>query len=66
MNYKNLNIEVESPTVTWLKDGDEKLMGYENIDQLIEELKEAIKIDEDDFTIHLINEEKLTEAILFL
>ena len=65
MNYENLNIEVESPTITWLKDGTEKLMGYENIDHLINELKEAIKID-NDFKIHLLDEEKLTEAILFL
>ena len=64
--YKNLNIEVESTTVTWLKDGDEKLMGYENIGHLINELEGVIKIDANELTIHLLDEEKLTEKILFL
>ena len=63
--YQNLNIEVENDTTTWLRDGETKLMGYENIDQLINELKGIIEID-DDFNIKLLDEEKLTEAILFL
>jgi len=61
----NLNIEIESDDVTWLKDGNTKLMGYENIDHLIDELDGVIEID-DDFKIHLIDEEKLTEKILFI
>lgn len=63
--YKNLNIVIESDTITWLKNGEEKLMGYENIDHLIEELEGIIQID-DDFHIHLLDEKKLTEAIVFL
>jgi len=63
--YQNLNIEVENDTTTWLRDGETKLMGYENIDQLIDELKDIIEID-DNFNIKLLDEEKLTEAILFL
>ena len=63
--YEDLNIEVESDTITWLRNGKVKLMGYENIDHLIDELQGIIEID-DDLNINLLDEEKLTKVIIFL
>ena len=63
-SYENLNIEVVDG-LAWLRDGEHKLMGYENIDQLINELNGTIKVD-DDFKIILLDEQKLDNALIFL
>jgi len=63
-SYENLNIEIIDG-LAWLRDGEQQLMGYENIDHLINELNGIIKID-DDFKIVLLDEEKLHSALIFL
>lgn len=60
-----LNILVEDVDVVWLRDGEEKLLGFENIDQLMKELEGIIKVHKEKWTIKLLDEEKLTEKILF-
>ena len=59
-----LNILVESDTVTWLRDGEQKVMSYENINHLTLSLDGIIEIN-DDLDIALLDEEKFLEAMFF-
>lgn len=63
---RKLSIEVEGEDVVWLKDGEQRLLGFETVYQLLKELKGVISFNKEEFTITLLDEEKLTEKMLFL
>ena len=59
-----LNIRVDED-IAWLQIDGVDAIGSNNIDNLLERLKGVVELEEDNFTLKLLDEEKLTIILLF-